>query len=1144
VAAKQGARWGELRGEHEEPRALAAKLRLIADQYGRRLRDLSQVMPYGRTAISQRLNGETRPEWEFVAALIETCTGRDVRAREVLVGEVRSLWEIADPLNAHHRAAVIPASKEDAPTELAELVGSMHEVAITQRNATRAQLAVTKNIKYLAGLTALLDYLSEDVTRLTRERNALRRELDERADIDVRLQQTRQELAVTQQQLEAAEVARLKTERLLEEALRQRAEAVRIKNDALVTLTGAVQHIANLDTVTSLDNTSTLESSLVHLEPEQGAVEDILRRAERALQEQADDLSQLRVDVSPAVAESSAGRQPDNSDRSRTSRPEVWGRIPRRNLNFTGREDHFDQLREGLAAPEMPLVIYGLGGVGKSQLVLEYAYRHSSDYDVVWWVPADQPVLVRSWLAALAPQLRLPPATVIGIADAAQAVVSALGRGEPFSRWLLIFDNADQPEDLARVIPAGPGHVLITSRNHRWADVASMVAVDVLSRMESVEFLRGRVQHQIEIADAELLAETLGDLPLALEQAGAMLSETGMTASDYLQLLEEHVSKIAPTTDTHEYPTAMTAAWSLSVTSLNERLPQAVILLRCCAFFGPEPIPRDVFNQPRQGLGAQLTSLIDDPIRLSQAIGEISRFALAHIDVGARTIQLHRLIQALLRGEPSYPDQCQIRDEVRLLLAGYAPSDPEDPASWPRYNSLIGHIAPATVSESRVPAVREFALRVVRYLFASANYGDAHRFVERFLEHWMRDDGHLHPDVLRAQLELGSILRELGRYREAAAVTLRSLADSQEAPKGTEDLTLLFLRDHAADLRAAGEFREARARDEDALARCRTRFGPDDRRTLGVLNNLALDQSLNSDYQAARRLHEQVYRAYLAGGWGVEKGALLRAWNGLARAVRLCGDYSQAYDLNDDAYAYSVEELGPDHLWTLRTARDLAIVCRRTGAYERALELAEDTHTRGQRLLGPDHPDTLAAALALANTLRVLGRYEEAFTLLQHAVAQYPNLYGPDHPYSHGCNGNLAAILRLSGDLQTAHRLNETTLAALETRLGPDHHYSLSIAVNQASDLAALGATESACRLGTETLQLLHDKYGPDHPLALACATNLISDLRTADANDQADALHVDTSSRYTRTLGANHPDTVAHAHGLRVECDFDPQPI
>ena len=201
-----------------------------------------------------------------------------------------------------------------------------------------------------------------------------------------------------------------------------------------------------------------------------------------------------------------------------TSVPAIWGNVPRRNKNFTGRAETLARLRRRASShitavlprwvqeDPVPQAIQGLGGVGKTSIAVEYAYRYRSAYDLVWWIPADQLPLVRASLVALAERLGLDTATGTGVDRAIQAVLDALRRGDPFSRWLLIYDNADQPEEIIDLIPHGPGDVLITSRNYRWQSVTDIVPVDAFTPQESRDVLARRVSRPLADADADRLA--------------------------------------------------------------------------------------------------------------------------------------------------------------------------------------------------------------------------------------------------------------------------------------------------------------------------------------------------------------------------------------------------------------------------------------------------------------------------------------------------------------------------------------------------------------------------------------------------------------------------------------------------------------
>ena len=339
--------------------------------------------------------------------------------------------------------------------------------------------------------------------------------------------------------------------------------------------------------------------------------------------------------------------------------PAVWGNVPQRNKNFTGRLVLLDMLRARLTADTttavLPHTLHGLGGVGKTQL------------EVVWWVSADVPGLVRPALAALAPLLGLevPRGRT---EETLTGVLNSLRTGVPYSRWLLVLDNADKPEDLEEFLPQGPGHVLITSRNRRWDDVVETIEVNVFTRDESVEFLGRRVDG-LDSTDAGQLAEELGDLPLALEQAGSLQAQSGMSSQEYLELYQKAAGRLLAEGSPANYPVPVAAAWSVSVEQVAKHMPLALELLRRCAFFGPEPIRRDLLNNGKNVLGPPLRDFFADPILVSRAVRELGRYALARIDNNRKTLQVHRIIQRLIRDEIADADAATMRHEVHQLLA-------------------------------------------------------------------------------------------------------------------------------------------------------------------------------------------------------------------------------------------------------------------------------------------------------------------------------------------------------------------------------------------------------------------------------------------------------------------------------------------
>lgn len=854
----------------------------------------------------------------------------------------------------------------------------------------------------------------------------------------------------------------------------------------------------------------------------------------------------------------------------RTSVPAIWGEIPTRNRNFTGRVEILARLREGASSritavlpeqdpddvPEQdpdnlqPQAVQGLGGVGKTAIAIEYAHRYSSEYDLVWWIPSDQLPSVRGSLATLAGKLRLDSPAATGIDGAISAVLDALRRGDPYTRWLLIFDNADQPEEINHLIPRGPGDVLITSRNHRWQAVIDTVPMDVFVRQESMDFLRKRVPRGLSEVDADRLAGKLGDLPLALEQAGAMLSETGMPIDEYLRLLDEHVTGIMAEGKSPDYPLSMTAAWKLSVATLRDRLPQALELLRCCAFFGPEPIPRNVFRRGAQPTGSAVAEVISNPILMSSAIRELGRYALVTLD--GSLVKVHRLIQALLRDELTEEEQAAYRHEAHLILAAAAPDNPDDAKTWPRFKELLPHVNSeyTELTKSREPAVRDLARGMMRYLYQAGDYASALALTERFIEQWSKDSGPDSADVLRAQRHLGNVLRILGRYRDAYTVTDEALANSR-VRLGEDDPTTLTLRASlGADLRARGSFGAALKLDSESRELLDASYGPGDSRTLRLLSSLALDYGLNSDYKTARDLYEEAFRRMSPAASSATALDVLGAWIGISWTLRLMGLFQEAYDVSQDAWDYGKDpenNLGPEHLATLRSVNGYVVVSRRIPERRaEALELCKATREMATRLFGDDFPDTLAIATSESNLLRTISDayHAEALALAESTVERYPGVYGAEHPYNYGCMSNLALLRRVTGDADGARELDEKALEGLAAILGPDHHYTLTVAMNLASDFAVLGNPREARRLGEDTWPRLSALLGATHQHTLGCAANLSLDIMATGDEKAGRSLQAQTLETIEEVQGPEFPDMVVAAAGKRLDPDFDPPPI
>jgi hypothetical protein len=247
------------------------------------------------------------------------------------------------------------------------------------------------------------------------------------------------------------------------------------------------------------------------------------------------------------------------------SLPAVWN-VPPRSAMFAGRDGLLVRLRESLQAGRATAVnaVHGVGGVGKTHLVVEYAYRFAGDYDLVWWVNAEQPGLIGEQVAGLA----VATGSVGPETDTPAAVEAARARLRGRDRWLVVFDNAPAAAAVAAWVPAGPGHVVITSRSPAWAGVAAPLPVDVFHRAESVAILRAQVTH-LTASEADTLAQQLGDLPLALAQAVGVMTEGGMPAHEYLNVLSKTAARLLAAGTPAGYPASLAASVRMSATRLD-----------------------------------------------------------------------------------------------------------------------------------------------------------------------------------------------------------------------------------------------------------------------------------------------------------------------------------------------------------------------------------------------------------------------------------------------------------------------------------------------------------------------------------------------------------------------------------------------
>ncbi|WP_410567706.1 FxSxx-COOH system tetratricopeptide repeat protein [Amycolatopsis sp. cmx-4-61] len=826
-----------------------------------------------------------------------------------------------------------------------------------------------------------------------------------------------------------------------------------------------------------------------------------------------------------------------------TDAPVVWGAVPARNPEFIGRRELLDHLTASLR-PAGCAILHGPGGLGKTQIAVEYIYRQLRDHDLVWWVSALHESQIRASLSELARQLRLPGAEEA--LTAVPAVLAALRAGKPYRRWLLVFDAADHPASLLPFLPTdGPGRTLVTTRDGAPAGFpGESIPIGRFTRAESIELLRHRDPAVAE-GEADALAQKLGDLPIALVQAAAWRAESGIPVTEYIRLLDEKVAEILSTSPrTSDDEIAAAAAWDVSFDGLAVRNPAAHQLLQVCAFFATEPISRSLFAGVRGvSIAPELDTAMRDPDLLDRALRDINRCRLANLDHRSGGLLLHRLAQLALRRGMSAKTRAEMRHGAALLLANLDPNDPETAPLWPRYQLVLPHLRPAGLIDCDDPWVRRLLLNVMKFLYFSGDHAGALALAEEAATTWTNRYGEEDAQTLAASEELGRMLWVLGRYEASAQVSGRTLRLYRRTAGPDSEQALRAEMLVAVGLKANGDFSTARDLNRRTYERARSLFGDDDPSTLRAAHDLVVSLLLVGEYEQARWLSEDTYERR-SEVLGYDNWETILTLNIMIICRRELGDYSWAR-IEQQKVVERVRGLfGSDTDGVVRRDYHLAVAQRKDGHHGAALNLSGSALERFRYKYGPDHPNALACALAHSLDLRNAGELAASLELGEQVLSLYRANMGDRHPHTLLADADVGVTLRLLGDPAAASSRNERVLTELRDRLGPSHPHVLACSINTANDWYALGDVQRSLRMNTETLARLRQALPDSHPVTLAARLNRALDLERLGRIREAVSQHQEVIGTIGRVLRPGHPAIDAAENAVRAECDIDPMPL
>jgi Tetratricopeptide repeat len=766
-------------------------------------------------------------------------------------------------------------------------------------------------------------------------------------------------------------------------------------------------------------------------------------------------------------------------------------------------------------------------------------------YDVVWWITSDPPQFIDSALSDLSAQLHLPEEPTA--LDHTRAVLTALAKGEPYDRWLVVFDNADDIDGVRAFLPDGPGHTLLTSRNLQWRDQTTTMPIDVFARRESITHLRRRLR-DISTEDANRVAEALGDLPIAISAASAWLADTGTPVEAYLEEIRSRGARAVPA-ESESAPSVQTT-WNLSLDRLRERSPGAYRLLQLCSVLAPDIAQQLVYSDEMGGALRGVSARSSERMERGKLVQDITRLALLKLD--AQNLHVHRLLQHVVRDRMSDDELLAARHAVHVVLAAARPrGEVDDPELWGQFRVLWPHLEVSGAMNCPDEAVRELLVDRVRYLWLRGAYRQGEETALRIEEVWRallptldrpEVQAVLRRQLLSLRFNLANMLREQGRFAESRGLNEAVRAEQVTLLGENSPYTLMTSSSLSADLRALGLYEEALTLDRHTYAAWARDYGDDYYRTLSAENNLAASLRLLGDFRSAEKHDREVYqRRRLV--LGPQNPYTLYSASAVGRDLREAGEYERSVELLREVLQSCLAAFGQDARATLNARTNLAVSLRSAGRPDEATELLEVAYERLLENAGADSPDTLACRLSRASNILARGDLEHARREMESVTEAYESRLGPRHPHTITCVNNMAVVERAAGGLLQARQLAEVAAERYLAALPAQHPYILAAGMNAAVFLAELGEAEKALPALDDLLERLAERLGADHPDTLRCEANRVLVLaragRPGPGTDESDL-----ERRLKNRFGSRHPAVAAFAERNYVHRVLDPHPF
>ncbi|CAI7618642.1 unnamed protein product [Penicillium viridicatum] len=832
-------------------------------------------------------------------------------------------------------------------------------------------------------------------------------------------------------------------------------------------------------------------------------------------------------------------------------RPDPLSTVPLpHDPDFVSRDDLLNQIHERSSVPGSRIVLVGLGGVGKTQLAVEYCHRVRQQSPDTWvfWVHASNAARCEESLRNIAERTKIP-----GRRDRNANIFQLFGnwlQDGKIGKWILVLDNLDDDELLRKpfvtgtedkakaqshtstqpplryLLESSKGSIIITSRNKGVAleiagHMKNLIDVQPMIIDEALVLIQRKLDSGKERADLVQLVEELEFMPLAIVQAASYITHRSprCSVSQYLEKLRHSDRKAIKLLHheghhTHrdwEAKNSILATWQISFDHIRRTRQSAADLLSLMSFFDRQGIPEDLLrvqgikrNHGTSGSPGELVDsssgentdssseddLSDD---FYNDINTLKDYSFIAISESSMMFTMHRLVQLTVRTWLKAHSQDEERKDqfISNLQAKFPTGEYEN---WERCRSLFPHVKSAISNRPKsIDSLRNWAA----LLYRGAWYA-----------------------------------QECGNISDSREMAYISRKERMKISGAEDEKTLHSTAILAQAFRLEGRWKEAEQLEVQVMETRKTKLGVDHPDTLTSMANLASTYWNQGRWEEAEQLGVQVIETYKT-KLGVDHPDTLTSIANLALTYNSQGRWEEAEQLDVQVMETRKTKLGIDHPDMLTSMANLASTYNSQGRWEEAEQLEVQVMETRKTKLGVDHPDTLTSMANLASTYRNQGRWEEAEQLEVQVMETRKTKLGVDHPDTLTSMANLASTYRNQGRWEEAEQLEVQVMETRKTKLGVDHPDTLTSMANLASTYWKQGRWEEAEQLGVQVMETRKTKLGVDHPDTLTSMANLAFTWESTGQHAKSINLLQTCVIKQRRVLGPTHPDTVSNDNTL-----------